>query len=243
MQIIRADGSRAGTFASGPAQRVRVVGDGDRMESGNYGTGGRETYETYLQPDTWHFAAEEALRQALVNLESVAAPAGEMPVVLGPGWPAILLHEAIGHGLEGDFNRKKTSAFSELMGERVAAAGVTVVDDGTLNDRRGSLTIDDEGTPAQRTVLIEDGILTGYMQDRMNARLMGVSATGNGRRSYARADAAHDQHPYGKWRLRSGGNSEIRQEGLYAVNWRRTGGHHIRQVRVHLYRSLPGRGW
>jgi TldD protein len=124
----------------------------------------------------------------LVNLDSTAAPAGEMPVVLGPGWPAILLHEAIGHGLEGDFNRKGTSAFSELMGKRVAAKGVTVVDDGTINARRGSLTIDDEGTPTQRTPLIEDGILTGYMQDRMNARLMGKTSTGNGRRqSYAYA--------------------------------------------------------
>ncbi len=189
VQIIRADGSRAADIR--PLVRLNVscvVGEGDRMESGTYGTGGREIYEFYLQPDTWKAAVDEALRQALVNLQSVPAPAGEMPVVLGPGWPAILLHEAIGHGLEGDFNRKKTSAFAELMGERVAAPGVTVVDDGTLEDRRGSLTIDDEGTPTQRTVLIEDGILTGYMQDRMNARLMGVPATGNGRReSYAHA--------------------------------------------------------
>ncbi len=189
VQIIRADGSRAADIR--PLARLNVscvVGEGDRMESGNYGTGGRETYEFYLQPDTWKSAVDEALRQALVNLQSVPAPAGEMPVVLGPGWPAILLHEAIGHGLEGDFNRKKTSAFAELMGKRVAAPGVTVVDDGTLEDRRGSLTIDDEGTPTQRTVLIEDGMLTGYMQDRMNARLMGVPATGNGRReSYAHA--------------------------------------------------------
>ncbi|MEO5376102.1 MAG: metallopeptidase TldD-related protein, partial [Alphaproteobacteria bacterium] len=124
----------------------------------------------------------------LVNLGSIAAPAGEMPVVLGPGWPGVLLHEAVGHGLEGDFNRKKTSAFASLMGRRVAAPGVTVVDDGTLADRRGSLTIDDEGTPSQRTVLIEDGILTGFMQDRLNARLMGMKPTGNGRRqSYAHA--------------------------------------------------------
>ena len=222
VQIIRADGSRAADIR--PLVRLNVscvVGDGDRMESGNYGTGGRETYETYLQPDTWHFAAEEALRQALVNLESVAAPAGEMPVVLGPGWPAILLHEAIGHGLEGDFNRKKTSAFSELMGERVAAPGVTVVDDGTLNDRRGSLTIDDEGTPAQRTVLIEDGILTGYMQDRMNARLMDVSATGNGRReSYA-----HAPMPRMTNTLMENGDYDPEEilksvkKGLYAVNF------------------------
>jgi TldD protein len=125
---------------------------------------------------------DEAVREALTKLESVAAPAGEMVVVLGPGWPGILLHEAIGHGLEGDFNRKKTSAFAGLLGQRVAAQGVTVVDDGTLNDRRGSLTIDDEGTPSACNVLIEDGILIGYMQDRQNARLMGQQPTGNGRR-------------------------------------------------------------
>ena len=189
IQIVRADGSRAADIR--PLVRLNVsvvVGDGTRMESGSYGTGGRESYEVYMKPDMWHFAVDEALRQALVNLDSTAAPAGEMPVVLGPGWPAILLHEAIGHGLEGDFNRKGTSAFSELMGKRVAAKGVTVVDDGTINARRGSLTIDDEGTPTQRTVLIEDGILTGYMQDRMNARLVGKQSTGNGRRqSYAYA--------------------------------------------------------
>src|SRR5207244_1651353 len=131
-------------------------------------------------------AAERAVRQALTNLEAVPAPAGEMDVVLGPGWPGVMLHEAIGHGLEGDFNRKRTSAFAGLLGERVAASGVSVVDDGTLAERRGSLSIDDEGTPTSRTVLIEDGILVGYMQDRQNARLMGMRATGNGRReSYA----------------------------------------------------------
>ena len=128
------------------------------------------------------------MRQALVNLDSVAAPAGEMPVVMGPGWPGVLLHEAIGHGLEGDFNRKGTSAFSGRIGERVATAGVTVVDDGAMDQRRGSLTIDDEGTPTGRTVLIEDGILKGYLQDRLNARLMGMAPTGNGRReSFAHA--------------------------------------------------------
>jgi TldD protein len=159
-----------------------VVEQNGRQESGSFGGGGRGSYETYLAPDYWHAAVDEALRQALVNLESIPAPAGEMTVVLGPGWPGILLHEAIGHGLEGDFNRKKTSAFAGLLGERVAAPGVTVVDDGTLGGRRGSLSIDDEGTPTSRTVLIEDGILKGYMQDRQNARLMGVAATGNGRR-------------------------------------------------------------
>jgi TldD protein len=165
-----------------------VAQDGARMEMGGHGGGGRFSYADFLQPDTWRAYADEALRQALVNLESVPAPAGEMTVVLGPGWPGILLHEAIGHGLEGDFNRKKTSAFSGLMGQRIAAKGVTVVDDGTIGQRRGSLTIDDEGTPTQVTPLIEDGVLVGYMQDRLNARLMGVKPTGNGRRqSYAHA--------------------------------------------------------
>jgi TldD protein len=159
-----------------------VVEQDGRQESGSYGGGGRSGYEAYLEPQYWRDAIDDALRQALVNLESVPAPAGEMTVVLGPGWPGILLHEAIGHGLEGDFNRKKTSAFAGLLGERVAAPGVTVVDDGTIGGRRGSLTIDDEGTPTTRTVLIEDGILKGYMQDRQNARLMGMAPTGNGRR-------------------------------------------------------------
>ncbi|MGA7713086.1 MAG: metalloprotease TldD [Rhizomicrobium sp.] len=165
-----------------------VVEENGRQEAGSYGGGGRGGYETYLAADYWQAAVDEAYRQALVNLASVPAPAGEMTVVLGPGWPGILLHEAIGHGLEGDFNRKKTSAFSGLLGERVAAPGVTVVDDGTIGGRRGSLSIDDEGTPTSRTVLIEDGILKGYMQDRQNARLMGMAPTGNGRRqSYSSA--------------------------------------------------------
>lgn len=159
-----------------------IVLKNGRMESGSYGTGGRILYDTLFTEETWKKAADHALHQALINLESRPAPAGQMPVVLGPGWPGILLHEAIGHGLEGDFNRKKTSAFSNLIGQQVAAKGVTVVDDGTLAQRRGSLNIDDEGTPTSRTVLIEDGILKGYMQDRMNARLMGVAPTGNGRR-------------------------------------------------------------
>ena len=163
-----------------------VVEQDGRQESGSYGGGGRSGYGTYLDKEFWQKGIDEALRQALVNLSSVPAPAGEMTVVLGSGWPGILLHEAVGHGLEGDFNRKKTSAFAGLMGERVAAPGVTVVDDGTIAGRRGSLTIDDEGTPTTRNVLIEDGILKGYMQDRQNARLMGAAPTGNGRRqSYA----------------------------------------------------------
>ncbi|MEC7731906.1 MAG: metallopeptidase TldD-related protein, partial [Pseudomonadota bacterium] len=159
-----------------------VVGEGDRQETGHSGRGGRAGYAQWLAPENWQQQVDNALRQALTNLESIPAPAGEMDVVLGPGWPGILLHEAVGHGLEGDFNRKGTSAFSGRIGEQVASKGVTVIDDGTLSDRRGSLTVDDEGTPTDRTVLIEDGVLTGYMQDRMNARLMGMKPTGNGRR-------------------------------------------------------------
>ncbi len=187
IEILRAGGESYSDIR--PLVRLNVsvvVEENGRQESGNFGGGGRSGYQTYLDPQYWQGAIDEALRQALVNLTSIPAPAGEMTVVLGPGWPGILLHEAIGHGLEGDFNRKKTSAFAGLLGERVAAPGVTVVDDGTMDARRGSLSIDDEGTPTHRTVLIEDGILKGYMQDRQNARLMGVAATGNGRRqSYA----------------------------------------------------------
>ncbi|MEJ0026120.1 MAG: metalloprotease TldD [Rhizomicrobium sp.] len=187
VEIVRADGSIYRDIRPLVRIDVSVVAEQDgRQESGHFGGGGRGDYATYLTADYWHAAVDEALRQALVNLESIPAPAGEMTVVLGPGWPGILLHEAIGHGLEGDFNRKGTSAFAGLLGERVAAPGVTVVDDGTIEGRRGSLSIDDEGTPTSRTVLIEDGILKGYMQDRQNARLMGVAPTGNGRRqSYA----------------------------------------------------------
>ena len=189
VQIIRADGCRVADIR--PLVRLSVaivVGDGERMETGSSGAGGRVAYERYLDPRQWQGQVDEALRQALVNLGSVPAPAGAMSVVLGSGWPGVMLHEAVGHGLEGDFNRKKTSAFSGLLGERVAAPGVTVVDDGTLPDRRGSLSIDDEGTPTGTTVLIEDGILKGYMQDRMNARLSGMAPTGNGRRqSFAHA--------------------------------------------------------
>ncbi len=187
VEILRADGEAYRDIRPLVRINVSVVVEQDgRQESGFHGGGGRGSYETYLTGDYWREAVDEALRQALVNLESVPAPAGEMTVVLGPGWPGILLHEAIGHGLEGDFNRKGTSAFAGLLGSRVAAPGVTVVDDGTLDGRRGSLSIDDEGTPTSRTVLIEDGILKGFMQDRQNARLMGVAPTGNGRRqSYA----------------------------------------------------------
>lgn len=159
-----------------------IVEKNGRREKGSYGTGGRYSYKEFLVTDKWKKASDEALREAIVNLDAINGPAGEMDVVLGSGWPGILLHEAIGHGLEGDFNRKKTSAFANLMGTQIAAKGVTVVDDGTLASRRGSLNVDDEGTPTNRTVLIEDGILVGYMQDRLNARLMGMKPTGNGRR-------------------------------------------------------------
>ena len=163
-----------------------IVEENGRRESGGMGGGGRTGLAGLMVATHWQGVAREALRIALVNLSAVPAPAGVMEVALGAGWPGILLHEAIGHGLEGDFNRKKTSAFAGLMGQRIASKGVTVLDDGTIPDRRGSITIDDEGTPSARNVLIEDGVLVGYMQDRQNARLMGVSATGNGRReSYA----------------------------------------------------------
>ena len=183
VEILRADGEAYRDIR--PMVRVNVsvvVGDGNRQETGSDGYGGREGYERFIIAEAWQGAVDNAVRQALINLEAVPAPAGEMDVVLGPGWPGVMLHEAVGHGLEGDFNRKKTSAFAGLMGQRVAAKGVTVIDDGTISLRRGSLSIDDEGTPSNRTVLIEDGILVGYMQDRQNARLMGMQPTGNGRR-------------------------------------------------------------
>jgi TldD protein len=187
IEIVRADGTRVRDAR--PMVRLNVsvvVGKGDKQETGSYGTGGREGFARFVAEDQWQFAIDEAVRQALVNLSAVPAPAGTFDIVLGPGWPGILLHEAVGHGLEGDFNRKGESAFAGLMGQRVASPGVTVVDDGTLASRRGSLTVDDEGTPTQTTTLIEDGILVGYMQDRQNARLMGMKPTGNGRRqSYA----------------------------------------------------------
>jgi TldD protein len=183
VEILRPDGQSYRDVR--PLVRVHVsvvAGNGDRQEVGSHGYGGREGYQRFVETEAWQGAVDDAVRQALVNLESVPAPAGEMDVVLGSGWPGVMLHEAVGHGLEGDFNRKKTSAFAGLMGQRVAAPGVTVVDDGTMASRRGSLSIDDEGTPTNRTVLIEDGILVGYMQDRQNARLMGMRPTGNGRR-------------------------------------------------------------
>ena len=189
VEILRPDGTRLAEAR--PMVRLNVsviVEENGRRESGSAGGGGRTGLAPLMGTDHWQDVAREALRIAAVNLEAEPAPAGVMDVVLGPGWPGILLHEAIGHGLEGDFNRKGTSAFAGLMGKRIAAPGVTVVDDGTMPDRRGSISFDDEGTPSGRTVLIEDGILVGYMQDRQNARLMGVAPTGNGRRqSYAHA--------------------------------------------------------
>jgi TldD protein len=189
VEILRADGSLVRDVR--PMTRVNVsviVESAGRRESGTAGGGGRVGLSGLIDPADWQAKAREALRIALVNLGAVPAPAGVMEVALGPGWPGILLHEAIGHGLEGDFNRKGTSAFAGLMGQQVAARGVTVLDDGTLPDRRGSLSVDDEGTPSRCNTLIEDGILVGFMMDRQNARLMGVEPTGNGRRqSYAHA--------------------------------------------------------
>jgi len=222
VDILRSDGHRVRDVRPMVRLSISVVaGEGDRQESGSFGCGGREAFDPYITPENWQAGVEEALRQALVNLEAVPAPAGTLDVVLGPGWPGILLHEAVGHGLEGDFNRKKTSAFAGLMGQRVAAPGVTIVDDGTIEDRRGSLSVDDEGTPSARTVLIEDGILTGYMQDRQNARLMGMEPTGNGRRqSYA-----HIPMPRMTNTIMMGGDKDPEEilasvkDGLYAVSF------------------------
>jgi len=221
-EIVRANGETYRDVR--PLVRVNVsvvVGDGDRQETGSAGYGGREGYERFIVTETWQNAVDSAVRQALTNLEAVPAPAGEMDVVLGPGWPGVMLHEAVGHGLEGDFNRKKTSAFAGLMGRRVAAKGITVVDDGTIALRRGSLSIDDEGTPTSRTVLIDDGILVGYMQDRQNARLMGMNPTGNGRReSFAHVPMPRMTNTYMLAGTRH--PEEIMasvKKGIYAVNF------------------------
>jgi len=183
VEILRADGGLYRDIR--PLVRLNatvVARNGAISGQGSHGIGGRDVMDRYLAPAVWQSAVREAVRQSLVALEARPAPAGEFDVVLGPGWPGVMLHEAVGHGLEGDFNRKKTSAFSGLLGQQVAAKGVTVVDDGTLPGLRGSISIDDEGTPSRTTTLIEDGILVGYMQDRQNARLMGMRPTGNGRR-------------------------------------------------------------
>ena len=222
VQILRPDGRRVADLRPLVRFSVSVVVESNgRRETGSFGTGGRFAYDRVLTEAGWKAAVDEALRQALVNLDAVPAPAGEMDVVLGPGWPGILLHEAIGHGLEGDFNRKKTSAFAGLLGQRIASPGVTVVDDGTIPDRRGSLTVDDEGTPSGRTTLIEDGILVGFMQDRQNARLMGVAPTGNGRRQ----SHAHIPMPRMTNTVMLGGAHEPGEvlasvkRGIYAVNF------------------------
>ncbi len=207
-----------------PMSRINIsviVEDAGRRESGSYGGGGRAGLIGLIARENWESVAREALRIALVNLDAEPAPAGVMDVVLGPGWPGILLHEAIGHGLEGDFNRKGSSAFAGLMGEQIAAKGVTVLDDGTIPDRRGSITVDDEGTPSAKNVLIEDGKLVGYMQDRQNARLMGVAPTGNGRReSFAHAPMPRMTNTY----MLSGNASPESlvadlKDGIYAVGF------------------------
>ena len=172
-------------YDSRPLVRLNVnvsIERNNSIENGSYGFGGRHMYDLLFMEKNWKNAVDKAYNQALVRLDAVEAPAGEQTVILGPGWPGILLHEAIGHGLEGDFNRKKTSAFADLVGKKVASEQITIVDDGTLLNKRGSLTIDDEGTPSQKTVLIENGILKNFMQDRLNAKLMNTNATGNGRR-------------------------------------------------------------
>lgn len=222
VDIIRTGGQRVRDIR--PLIRLNIsviMENGDRRETGYDGAGGRVPYDHYFQDQIWQSQVREAIRQGSVNLESVEAPAGETTVVLGPGWPGILLHEAVGHGLEGDFIRKKTSAFSGLIGERVASAGVTVIDDGSILDRRGSLSIDDEGTPTERTVLIEDGILKGFMQDRLNARLMGVNPTGNGRRE----SFSHTPMPRMTNTFMLGGDKEPEDiiasvdDGIYAANF------------------------
>ena len=222
VEILRGDGQLVKDIR--PLVRLNVsivVGDGDRQESGSHGIGGRHSFQRVIGEADWENCVGEALRQAKVNLSAIPAPAGTFDVVLGSGWPGVMLHEAVGHGLEGDFNRKGTSAFSGLMGEQVAAKGVTVVDDGTMSERRGSLTIDDEGTPTQCTTLIEDGVLVGYMQDRQNARLMGMKDTGNGRRqSYAHIPMPRMTNTY-----MLAGNMEPEEilasvkDGIYAVSF------------------------
>ena len=222
VHILRPDGTLVSDTRPMTRLNVSVIVEQDgRREAGGHGGGGRVGLDGLLEPAHWQGVTREALRIALVNLDAVPAPAGQMDVVLGSGWPGILLHEAVGHGLEGDFNRKGSSAFSGLVGTQVAAKGVTVVDDGTIPDRRGSLTVDDEGTPSTRNVLIEDGVLVGYMQDRQNARLMGVAPTGNGRReSYA-----HTPMPRMTNTIMEGGDATREEvlgelkDGIYAVGF------------------------
>jgi len=222
VEILRPEGTRVSDVR--PMVRLNIsiiVEENGRRESGSAGGGGRIGLTGLMERAHWEGVAREALRIAVVNLSAEPAPAGVMDVALGPGWPGILLHEAVGHGLEGDFNRKKQSAFAGLMGQRVAAPGVTVLDDGTIPDRRGSISVDDEGTPSHKTTLIEDGILVGYMQDRQSARLMGVAPTGNGRReSYAHAPMTRMTNTY-----MLGGHADPKdivfdvKDGIYAVGF------------------------
>ncbi|GGD56833.1 metalloprotease TldD [Croceicoccus mobilis] len=222
VEIVRPDGFIATDVR--PLVRLNVgivVEQNGRRETGSFGMGGRALYGEFMAEASWNRAIDKALAQALTNLESIPAPAGVCPVLLGPGWCGVLLHEAVGHGLEGDFNRKGTSAFSGKIGERVAAPGVTVIDDGSMPSRRGSLTIDDEGTPTRENVLIEDGILKGYIHDRLNARLMGVEPTGNGRRqSYAHAPMPRMTNTF----MRSGKDDPKEllsrmKDGIYATSF------------------------
>ena len=222
IEILRPEGGRVRDTRPMARLNISVIVEQDgRRESGGMGGGGRFGLSGLMEANHWQPVAREALRIALVNLTAEPAPAGIMDVVLGPGWPGILLHEAIGHGLEGDFNRKKTSAFAGLMGKQIAAKGVTVLDDGTIPDRRGSISFDDEGTQSRKNTLIEDGVLVGYMQDRQNARLMGVEPTGNGRReSYAHAPMPRMTNTY-----MLNGDSDPKdilaglKDGIYAVGF------------------------
>ncbi|MDX1950255.1 MAG: metalloprotease TldD [Rickettsiales bacterium] len=220
--ILRADGSEYSDVRPLVRVNISIVYEKDgKKERGSYGMGGRSLYSDFINQEKLIFGCDKALKEAKTSIEALPSPAGEMDIVLGSGWPGILLHEAVGHGLEGDFNRKKTSAFSGLMGQRVAAKGVTVIDDGTIDNRRGSLTIDDEGTPTNKTILIEDGILVGYIQDRLNARLMGVKPTGNGRReSYEHSILPRMTNTY----MLNGNSSQEElisrvKNGIYAVSF------------------------
>ncbi len=222
VEILRPDGTHVRDVRPMARLNVSVIlEENGRREAGSAGGGGRIGLESLIDPAAWRERADEALRIARVNLRAEPAPAGVMDIVLGPGWPGILLHEAVGHGLEGDFNRKGSSAFAGLMGSQVAAKGVTVVDDGTLPDRRGSITVDDEGTPSARNVLIEDGVLVGFLQDRQNARLMGVAPTGNGRRQ----SFAHAPMPRMTNTIMEGGDADPEamiaelKDGIYAVGF------------------------
>jgi len=222
VHILRKGGCHCGDIR--PLVRLNIsitVDDGKRMETGSSGVGGRKNYIDFFDEKNWKEQTKDALRQAVTNLKSKPTPAGKMPVVLGPGWPGIILHEAIGHGLEGDFNRKKISVFSDLLGKKIASKNVTVVDDGTIKNRRGSITIDDEGTPSQCTTLIENGIMVGHMQDRLNAKLMKTKSTGNGRReSYEYLPMPRMTNTY----MLSGNVPQEEvfksvKKGLYAVNF------------------------